>query len=125
MPYFRTRDFPEYLSANAAGFEITGDKKTWDIEMRDDRFHDDPSLKDMQVGLCGVNDFLLCAKDTPHKTRMLLEKIEDISSEESFLSEEHYTLFRELLRGQSMPLHKKLSAIGRTAKFFLKNRLRG
>jgi hypothetical protein len=128
MPYFRTRDFPEYLSANTNGFEITCDKKTWNMEILDDRFHDDPSLKDMKVGPTGVADFLLCAKDTPHKTRMLLEKIADISPEESFLSEEHHAFFRELLKSQSMPsipLQKKISIIGRTAEFFLKKWLRG
>jgi hypothetical protein len=125
MPYFRIQDFPEYLSANPNGFEITGDKKTWDIEMLDNRYHDDPILEEKKVGPLGVADFLLCAVDTPYKTRMLLEKIEDISPEESFLSEEHFAFFKELLKSQSMPLYKKLSGIGRTAKLFLKNQLRG
>jgi hypothetical protein len=124
MPYFRTRDFPEYLSANADGYEITSDEKPWDIEIRDKRFHGDPSLKDIEVGPCGINDFLLCAKDTPQKTQMLLEKIKQISPEESFLSEEHFTFFRELLKGQSLPLQKKMFGIWRIAKSFLKNGLR-
>lgn len=124
MSYFRPRDFPEYLSANTNGFEITGDKKTWDIEMLDDRFHDDSSLKDKKVGPPGVADFLFCAKDTLLKTRMLMEKITDILPEESFLSEEHHAFFKALLKSRSIPLQKRLASIGRTVKFFLKKWLR-
>ena len=119
MPYFRTQDFPDRVSAGADGFEITADKRNWDIEIRDSRFQNDQSLKDRKVHPCGVADFLLCAPDTPQQTQKLLEKLAKIVPDESFLLDEHHTYFRELLKNQSLPFRKKLYSIGRTVKFFL------
>jgi hypothetical protein len=77
MPYFRTQNFPECVSTGTDGFEIAADKGNWDIEICDNRFQNNQSLKDKKVHPCGVADFLLCASDTQHKTQKLLEKIAD------------------------------------------------
>ena len=122
MPLFRVRDFSEYFSPNTSGFQMRVKKGPWDSEIIDDRYHDDPNMKPNEGAPIAVSDFLFCAQDTPEKTRTLLEKIRDLSPEESFLLPEHYALFSELLRKQPLPLKKKMMNLGRALRFSLTSR---